>query len=163
MFQTDYLFEGVVVQWCNHLTLQQEQSGGVGSNPGRASPLERHDKASRTPLALSYFYDPRAWRLATSAIPKSATSPSPLKSHQHLIAFSTFKFLILASILLPWVRVVDENHDKMYQMILAYKEICKILQCCYFFHENCDSSISDFDKVNPAKVSPSLSLVKIFQ
>ena len=55
-------FEGVVAQWCNPLTLQPEQSGGVGSKPGRAPPLERHDKGSRTRLALSYFCDPTAWR-----------------------------------------------------------------------------------------------------
>ena len=36
-------FEGVVAQWCNLLTLQPEQSGGAGSKPGRAPPLERHD------------------------------------------------------------------------------------------------------------------------
>ena len=40
--------EGVVAPWCNPLTLQPEQSGGVGSSPGRAPPLERHDKGSRT-------------------------------------------------------------------------------------------------------------------
>ena len=57
-------FEGVVelAQWCNSLTLQPEQSGGVGSRRGRASPLERHDKGSRTRLALSYLCDPSAWR-----------------------------------------------------------------------------------------------------
>ena len=54
--------EGVVVQWCNPLTLKPEQSGGVGSIRDRASPLERHDKGSRTRLALSYFCDPSAWR-----------------------------------------------------------------------------------------------------
>ena len=55
--------EGVVAQWCNPLTLQPEQSGGVGSKPDRASPLERHDNVrSRTRLALSYFRDPSAWR-----------------------------------------------------------------------------------------------------
>ena len=36
--------EGIVAQWCNPLTFQPEQSGGVGSIPGRAPPLERHDK-----------------------------------------------------------------------------------------------------------------------
>ena len=44
------------------LTLQPEQSGGVGSSPGRAPPLERHDKGSRTRLGLLYFCDPSAWR-----------------------------------------------------------------------------------------------------
>ena len=53
---------GVVVQWCNPMTLQPEQSGGVGSRRDRASPLERHDKRSRTRLELSYFCDPSAWR-----------------------------------------------------------------------------------------------------
>ena len=52
----------VVAQWCKHLTLQPEQSGGVGSKPGRTPPLERHDKGSRTRLALSYFCGASAWR-----------------------------------------------------------------------------------------------------
>ena len=52
----------VVVQWCNPLTLKPEQSGGTGSRCDRSSPLERHDKGSRTRLALSYFCDPSAWR-----------------------------------------------------------------------------------------------------
>ena len=56
------LTEGVVAPWCNPLTLQPEQSGGVGSSPGRAPPLERHDKGSRTRLGLLYFCDPSAWR-----------------------------------------------------------------------------------------------------
>ena len=51
-----HLLEGVVGQWCNPLTLQSEQSGGVGSLPGRTPPLERHDKGLRTRLALSHFY-----------------------------------------------------------------------------------------------------------
>ena len=55
-------FEGVVAPWCNPLTLQPEQSGGVGSNPRRAPPLERHDEGSRTRLSLLYFCDPSAWR-----------------------------------------------------------------------------------------------------
>ena len=55
-------FEGVVAQWCNPLTWKPEQSDRVGSRRGRASPLERHDKGSRTRLALSYFCDPSAWR-----------------------------------------------------------------------------------------------------
>ena len=54
--------EGVVAQWCNPLTWKPEQSGGVGSRRDRASPLKRHDKGSRTRLALSYFCDPSAWR-----------------------------------------------------------------------------------------------------
>ena len=45
---------------CNLLTLQPEQSGGWGSNP--TSTFERHDKGSRTRLALSYFCDRSAWR-----------------------------------------------------------------------------------------------------
>ena len=52
----------VVAQWSNLLTLQPEQSGGVGSIPGRAQPLERHDKGLLTRLALSCFYYPNAWR-----------------------------------------------------------------------------------------------------
>ena len=54
--------EGVVAQWSNPLTLQPEQSGGVGSNTGTDPPLERHDKESRTRLGLLYFCDPSAWR-----------------------------------------------------------------------------------------------------
>ena len=38
--------------WYTPLTLQPEQSGEVGSSPGRAPPLERHDKGSRTRLGL---------------------------------------------------------------------------------------------------------------
>ena len=53
---------GVVAPWCNPLTLQPEQSGDVGSNPGWAPPLERHDKGSRTRLGLLFFCDPSAWR-----------------------------------------------------------------------------------------------------
>ena len=60
LFSSNY--EGVVAPWCNPLTLQPEQSGGVGSSPGRAPPLERHDKGSRTRLGLLYFCDPSAWR-----------------------------------------------------------------------------------------------------
>ena len=44
------------------MILQSEQSGGVGSIPGRAPPLEHHDKGSRTRLALRYFCSPRARR-----------------------------------------------------------------------------------------------------
>ena len=54
------MIEGVVVQWCNPLTLMPEQSDGVGSRPDRVSSLERHNKGSRTRLALSYFCDPSA-------------------------------------------------------------------------------------------------------
>ena len=54
--------EGVVSQLCNPLALQPEQSGGMYSKPGRAPPLERHDKGSRTRSALSYFCDSSAWR-----------------------------------------------------------------------------------------------------
>ena len=39
--------KGVVAPWCNPLTLQPEQLGGVGSTPGRTPPLECHDKGSR--------------------------------------------------------------------------------------------------------------------
>ena len=45
-------FEGVVMQWFNPLTLQSEQSGGVGLIPNRMPPLERYDKGSRTQLSL---------------------------------------------------------------------------------------------------------------
>ena len=57
--------EGVVASWCNPLTLQPEQSGWVGLSPGRAPPLERHDKGLRTRLGLLYFCDPSAWRWKT--------------------------------------------------------------------------------------------------
>ena len=40
--------EGVVVQWYNPLTLQSEQSEGVGLIPGRVPLLQYHDKGSRT-------------------------------------------------------------------------------------------------------------------
>ena len=56
-----YCVEGVAAPWCNPLKLQPEQSGGVGSSPGSAPPLERHDKGSRTRLGLLYFCDPSAW------------------------------------------------------------------------------------------------------
>ena len=36
--------EDIVVQWCNPLTSQAEESGGQDSMPGRAQSLERHDK-----------------------------------------------------------------------------------------------------------------------
>ena len=38
--------EGVLAQWCNPLTLKPEQSGYVGSIPGRSPSLEHHDKRS---------------------------------------------------------------------------------------------------------------------
>ena len=37
----------------------------MGSNPGRAPPLERHDKGSRTRFGLLYFCDPSALRWKT--------------------------------------------------------------------------------------------------
>ena len=54
--------EGVAAEWCNPLTLKSEQSGGVGSSPGRTPSLERHDKGSQTRLGLLYFCDRSAWR-----------------------------------------------------------------------------------------------------
>ena len=57
--------EGVVALWCNPLTLQPEQPGGVGPIPGRIPSLERHDKGSRARLGLLYFCDPSAWRQKT--------------------------------------------------------------------------------------------------
>ena len=50
--------ESVVVQWCDCLTLQSEQAGGVGSTPCRALPLKRHDAGLQTRLALQYFSYP---------------------------------------------------------------------------------------------------------
>ena len=49
--EVDKCSEGVVAPYCNPLTLQPEQSGGWGSNP--TSTFERHDKGSRTRLAIS--------------------------------------------------------------------------------------------------------------
>ena len=51
-----------MAQWCNPVTLQLEQSGGVGSIPSKTPPFERHEKGSRTRLGLFCFYDPSAWR-----------------------------------------------------------------------------------------------------
>ena len=34
----------VVAQWYDPVTFQPKQSGGVGSMPSKALPLERHDK-----------------------------------------------------------------------------------------------------------------------
>ena len=62
LFTLQLIFEVVVAQWCNRLTLKPEQSGRVGSRRDRASPLERHDKGSRTRFALSYFCDPSSLR-----------------------------------------------------------------------------------------------------
>ena len=52
--------EAVVAPCYNPLTMQPAQSGGRGANP--TSTFERHDKGSRTRLALSYFCDPSACR-----------------------------------------------------------------------------------------------------
>ena len=45
---------GVVTQWCNPLTLESEQSGGVRLIPRRALPLERHNKGLQTQLVQLY-------------------------------------------------------------------------------------------------------------
>ena len=55
-------FEGVVAQWCNPLTLQPEQSGGVGWITGGAPPLKCHNKGLQTRLGLLHFCDPSDWR-----------------------------------------------------------------------------------------------------
>ena len=52
-----------MAQWCNPLTLKPEQSGGMGSSPGRTPSLERHDKGWRTRSVMLYFCDPGAWQL----------------------------------------------------------------------------------------------------
>ena len=52
--------EDVVAQWFDPLSLQPEQSGGVGSKLDRAPLIERHDKGSRTRLGQLYFCDPSA-------------------------------------------------------------------------------------------------------
>ena len=57
--------KGAVAQWCNPLTLQPEQSVGVGLILDRTSPLEHHDKGPWNRL--------RPQSLAL----KTATSPSP--------------------------------------------------------------------------------------
>ena len=44
-----------MAQWWNPLTLQPEQSGGVGSMPRRALSLEHHDKGSHTKGKLLIF------------------------------------------------------------------------------------------------------------
>ena len=62
IFMLTLVFEGVVAPWCHPLTLQPEQSGGVGSIPGRTPLLERHDKGSRSRIGLLCFCDPSAWR-----------------------------------------------------------------------------------------------------
>ena len=56
------MYEDVVAPLCNPLTLQLEQSGGVGSISGRTPPFECHDMGSRTRLGLLYFCDRSAWR-----------------------------------------------------------------------------------------------------
>ena len=61
-FKMTLIPKGAVAQWCNPLTLQPEQSGGVGLKPGRAPPFEHHDKETWTRLALRYFSHPSAWR-----------------------------------------------------------------------------------------------------
>ena len=53
--------KGVLAQWCDPLTSQPEQSGGMGSTSSRTPSLERHYKGSRTQLGLLYFCNPRAW------------------------------------------------------------------------------------------------------
>ena len=44
--------EVVVGEWCNPLTLKPEQSGGVGSIPGRIPPHERHDPVGSHHLSV---------------------------------------------------------------------------------------------------------------
>ena len=67
------------MQWCNVLTLQPEQSDGVGSNPSRASPLECHDKGLQTQLGL-----------ATSVIPA-------LGAKNHNFTFTFYAFYVPAN------------------------------------------------------------------
>ena len=67
---------GVVMQWCNHLTLKPEQSGVMVSIPCRTPPLKRHDKGSQTRLGLFSFFDPSTWRGKTQ-----------LRVHLHLHQF----------------------------------------------------------------------------
>ena len=78
ILSTFLLIEGVVAQWCN--PLQSEQSGGVGSNPGRTPSFERNDKGSRTRFL-------RSQRLAL----KTATSPSRKLAKIQIISVSGVK------------------------------------------------------------------------
>ena len=45
-----------MVQWYNPVILQPEQSGGMGTIPGRAPSLLRHDKGSQT-VSLNLICD----------------------------------------------------------------------------------------------------------
>ena len=67
------VFEGVVAQWCNHPALKPEQSGGLGSIPGKTPPLHRHDKGVADPIRSALFL--RSQRLAN----RNFTSPSPFQ------------------------------------------------------------------------------------
>ena len=96
------LIEGVVAQWCNPLTLQSEQSRRVGSIPGRAPPLERHDKGSRTRLALRYFRDTSSWRQKP-------------QSHLHL-HFST-DFVVRMSLREKWQ---EKKNSSLASIPIAY-------------------------------------------
>ena len=64
------LVEGVVVPWCNPLTLQPEQSGGMGSIPVGPHHLSVQGVMDSTRSALF-------WRSQHLAL-KNATSPSPV-------------------------------------------------------------------------------------
>ena len=63
--------EGVVAPWCNSLmTLEPEQSGRVGLNPGRAPPFECHDWFADSIRSTLFLQSQRL-------VLKNATSPSP--------------------------------------------------------------------------------------
>ena len=53
------LFECGAGQWCDPLTLLEEQSGGVVSKTGMTSSLERHADGSRTRLGSALFLQPQ--------------------------------------------------------------------------------------------------------
>ena len=55
--EAEVILQRFVAQWCIPLTLQSDQSGGVGSIPGRTPSLERHDKGSWTALKPQLHLD----------------------------------------------------------------------------------------------------------
>ena len=55
------------------MTLQPEKLGGVGSIPGRVTPLKRHDGGGGVADSISALLHLQSQRLAL----KTATSPSP--------------------------------------------------------------------------------------
>ena len=116
-----------MAQWCNLLTLQPEQSGGVGSVPGGAPPFERCDKRSRTRLAFSYFCDPSASRKKTGALPslsplhidasKGLTHPKAYKSH----CCKTESFFMILGLFLRFLRGLSQQEPSQFQQVSRYQ------------------------------------------